>query len=325
MIIALIFYYGAHIIFRYNGKFSDVLSVFTLLLFSISNAHIIIGMIPQVSNSKDSAHRVLRLSNLPNDSHEQTGAHPFPLMPAEITFRSVVFSYPARPHIPILRGLSLTVPAGQCVAIVGSSGSGKSTIAALLQRLYEPNGGEILIGYRPLTMLSTRLLRQRLAIVPQHPTLWDASVAENITYGLSEEQVSVEDIVRAAALAGIHEFVESLPEGYNTRLSGGGEGLSAGQAQRVAIARALVRRPRVLILDECTANLDAESAKTVKESVVRLLGEEKGRMTVLIITHAEELMRIAQRVIVVGEGRIVEEGTYAELRALGGEFSKLLE
>ena len=286
MMAALIFYYGAHLIFQSDENFSDVLSVFTLLLFSLFNANAIIGMIPQVSNSKDSAHRVLRLSAIPYDSHEHKGTHPFSPSPATLTFRSIVFSYPTRPHIPILRGLSLTIPAGQCIAIVGSSGSGKSTLAALLQRLYTPSDGKIFIGRYPLTTLSTYLLRQRLAIVPQQPTLWDASVAENITYGLSADEVGSVDVVRAAKLAGIHEFVQGLPEGYHTLLSGGGGGLSAGQAQRVAIARALVRRPRVLILDECTANLDAESAKTVKESVVRLLREEQGRMTVLMITHA---------------------------------------
>ncbi|KAF8245217.1 P-loop containing nucleoside triphosphate hydrolase protein [Wilcoxina mikolae CBS 423.85] len=322
---ALIFYYGALLVGRTQEDLKDVLSVFTLLLFSLSSANVIIGLIPQISNCKDAAHRVLRLSNLPTGSDEHEGDLPLPPTSGAISFHNVTFSYPTRPHIPILNRISLTILAGECVAIVGASGSGKSTLSALLQRLYAPTGGEITFSSLPLQTLSTPLLREQLAVVSQSPTLFDASIVENITYGLAPGVWSTDDVVRAAKMAGIHEFVTSLPEGYNTPLGDNGAGLSGGQAQRVAIARALVRKPRVLVLDECTSNLDAESARIVRESVVRLMLEEGGRTTVVIITHCVELMKVAQRISVIGEGKVLEEGVYAELLRKGGAFARLVE
>ncbi|KAF8541001.1 P-loop containing nucleoside triphosphate hydrolase protein [Trichophaea hybrida] len=242
-----------------------------------------------------------------------------------ISFNDVTFSYPTRPHIPILNCISLTIPAGECIAIVGASGSGKSTLSALLQRLYAPTGGEITLSSLPLQTLSTRLLREQLAVVSQSPTLFDTSIIENITYGLGPGAWITDDVVRAAKMAGIHEFVTSLPEGYNTQLGDNGAGLSGGQAQRIAIARALVRKPRVLILDECTSNLDAEGARIVRESVVRLLLKEGDRITIVIITHCVELMKVAQRIVVVEEGRVVEEGIYAELLRKSRAFARLVE
>jgi ATP-binding cassette subfamily B (MDR/TAP) protein 1 len=336
----LVFYYGALLISKSQEDFQDVLSVFTLLLFSLSYANAIVGMskssfslcsrlkligpVPQVSNSKDSALRLLRLSSLPRNSHEHDGTLPFPAATGAITFKNIVFAYPARPHLSVLRGLDLTIPAGECLAIVGASGSGKSTLSALLQRLYNPNHGEITIASTPLTSLSTHFLREQLAVLSQNPTLFDATIAENITYGLSPPP-NLTEVIRAAKMAGAHEFITSLPESYNTLLGDAGVGLSDGQAQRVAIARALVRRPRILILDECTSNLDAESARTVKECLLRLVEEERGRMTVIMITHSKELMKAAQRIVVIADGAVIEDGRYGELRAKGGAFSKLLE
>lgn len=323
--IALIFYCGALLINRTQEDLNDVLSVFTLFLFSLSSANAIIGHIPQISNCKDSAHRVLRLSTLPDTSDEHLGDLPLPPTTSTISFKDVTFSYPTHPHVPILRCISLTISAGECIAIVGASGSGKSTLAALLQRLYTPTGGEITFSSLPLQAISTRLLREQLAVVSQSPTLFDASVVENITYGLVPEAWSMDDVFRAAKMAGIHEFIMSLPEGYNTPLGDNGSGFSGGQAQRVAIARALVRRPRVLVLDECTSNLDAESARVVRESVVRLLLEDGGWTTVMMITHCVELMKVAQRIVMIRDGSVVEEGKYAELLRKGGYFVRLIE
>ncbi|KAA8901932.1 bile salt export pump [Sphaerosporella brunnea] len=321
---ALVFYYGALLISKAQEDFTNVLSVFTLLLFSLSYANSIVGMIPQISSSKDSALRLLRLSSLPQNSHEHEGSLSFPANNCAITFKDIVFSYPTRPHISILRGLSLRIAAGECLAIVGASGGGKSTLSALLQRLYNPSHGEITIASTPLNTISTHSLREQLAVLSQNPTLFDATIAENITYGLSPTP-SIADVIRAAEMAGAHEFITSLPESYDTLLGDSGMGLSDGQAQRVAIARALVRRPRILILDECTSNLDAESARTVKECLMRLVQEERGRMTVIMITHSKELMKAAKRIVVIGDGVVIEDGRYDELMAKGGAFRELLE
>jgi ATP-binding cassette subfamily B (MDR/TAP) protein 1 len=170
--------------------------------------------------------------------------------------------------VPIFSNLSFTLRAGECVAIVGPSGSGKSTIAALLQRLYEPASGTILFDKHPLNGTDTRWLREHIAVVSQSANLFDASVAENIAYGTTS--VSMDEIHRAARAANIHDFIMSLPEGYDTRLGENASLISGGQAQRLQIARALVRRSHILILDEATSALDADNAKAVLDTIVKI-------------------------------------------------------
>lgn len=300
--IALIFYYGTLLVSRELEDLKDILSVFALLLFSLSSANAIVGLIPQISNCKNAAQRVLRLSTLPKDSHEHEGFLP-PPSTGEIVFNDVAFSYPTHPNIPVLSNLSLSIAAGECIAIVGASGSGKSTLSALLQQLYVPTEGEITFDGVPLRTISTRLLREKLAVVSQCPTLFNITVAENIMYGLSPGYCSMDDVHGAAMAAGIHTSIMSLPEAYNTVLGNNGSGLSAGQAQRVAIARALVRKPQVLVLDECTSTLDAESVKIIEEAVKRL----KGKIIVIAITHSMEFAKVARRVVCIKEGRVVIE------------------
>lgn len=253
-----------------------------------------------------------------------------PTITGAVTFNDVHFAYPTRPDVPVLSGLSFTIRAGECVAIVGASGSGKSTIAALLQRLYEPTSGTIVLsGKHALSQTDTPWLRDHIALVAQSPILFDASVASNIAYGTGSHRddggslllLPPSEIERACQRANIHDFILSLPKGYATHLGEAASLVSGGQAQRLALARALVKTASVLVLDECTSALDGENERVVLETIARV----KAGRTVVMVTHNVRAMRICDRILVLKEGRVVEEGTYEQLigRGRGGVFADL--
>lgn len=200
------------------------------------------------------------------------------------------------------------------------SGSGKSTLASLLQRFYLPLHGAIFLSADPLSSLDLSTLRSHISLVPQSPVLFDATIHENISYGRGYSRNEVESAARSA---GIHEFVDGLPDRYDTYLINGGSALSGGQAQRIVIARALVRECSLLIFDECTSSLDTESARVVHDSIKRLVEGER-KMTIIIITHSREMMRCADRIVVMSKGGIVEDGRFEELSKRDGELNRLL-
>jgi ATP-binding cassette, subfamily B (MDR/TAP), member 1 len=245
----------------------------------------------------------LKLDKLTDESH---GTETPPIA-GDISFRNVTFAYPERPDATVLRNVSLVIKEHECVAVVGKSGSGKSTIAALLQRLYEPKAGSVSIGKHDVTEIDAKYLRDHVAVVSQQAFLFDATVAENIAYGA--ESVSDDDIQAAARAANVHDVIMSLPNGYQTVIGENASLISGGQAQRIQIARALVRPSRILILDECTSALDAVNEAAVMETIKHA---SVGRTTIMI-THKLQLMQACDRVIVVQDGEIVEEGTYQEL------------
>ncbi|PGH04541.1 hypothetical protein AJ79_07067 [Helicocarpus griseus UAMH5409] len=323
----LVFYYGAVLASSLEYSTKDILTVFSILLFSLSNVNAALEFVPQISSSLDTASRVLRLATLPATySHEDKGSIKI-TNPNPLKFANVNFTYPSRPNQQVLKGLSLTIPANSCTAIVGPSGSGKSTIASLITALYPPTPSPSLYG-SPSTItlnghdinhLHTPTLRSLISIVPQQPTLFPTTIAANISYGLhdpSSPLATPENIRLAAQAAGIDEYISSLPAGYDTVVSDGGLNMSGGQAQRLAIARALVRKPRILILDEATSNLDGHSMEQIRRTVMGLV--RMGGMAVVIITHAVEMMEIADKVVVVDGGRVVEEGAYGELMSKRG-------
>jgi len=237
----------------------------------------------------------------------------------EVSIRGVDFVYPSRPDVPVLRGLDLTLRPGETVALVGPSGGGKSTVASLLSRFYDPNSGAIELDGTPYLELDPSWLRQQVGVVSQEPVLFASTVADNIRYG--RPGASTEDVVAAAKAANAHDFIESFPEGYETLVGERGVRLSGGQKQRVAIARALLKDPRVLVLDEATSALDAESEHLVQEALDRLM---VGRST-LVIAHRLSTVKDADRVLVLDHGRVVERGTHAELVAGDGLYRQLVE
>ena len=320
---ASVFYYGAILVSTGASTVDAILTVFTMLLFSISQARNIIAFMPQITSSRDTATRLLRLAFLPDQSsHEDTGqirlSHLGP-----ITFKNVMFAYPTRPTLPVLSSLNLTIQTGTTTALVGSSGCGKSTIASLILALYPPDWGILTINSVRISYLHIPTLRSLIAIVPQQPTLFPATVAANISYGLPESSplTAIPSIRAAATAAGIDRFILSLPQGYNTLIGPGGTGLSGGQTQRIAIARAIIRKPKLLILDEATSGLDPESAREIRHTIRGLRGEGVGA---LVITHDRRMMEGCDEVVVMEGGKVVERGGFGELVARGGPLTRLM-
>lgn len=237
-----------------------------------------------------------------------------------IDFVNISFSYPARPEVPVVHDINISMHPNEVIAIVGLSGSGKSTIVNLLLRLYEPTGGEILIDGFPLKKLDTRWLRERIGYVGQEPRLFRMDISANIRYGCPRE-VTQEDVEWAAKQAFAHDFISSLPNGYSTIVDD--DLLSGGQKQRIAIARAVLRDPAILILDEATSALDAESEHNIKGILRAVRNDSRSRRTVIVIAHRLSTIQAADKIVVMDSGRVVEMGCHKELLLKDGLYARL--
>ncbi len=236
---------------------------------------------------------------------------------SHIRFKNVSFYYPSRPDVLALDNITIDIKRGETVALVGTSGAGKSTVFELLQRFYDPQQGEVLLNEAPLKDLDISVARQQMAMVPQQPTLFSANVLHNIGYGKPE--AGEQEIIAAAKAAHAHDFVEKLPEQYASFLGERGVRLSGGQKQRIVIARAILNDPEILLLDEATSALDAESEKWVQEALQLLM---KNRTT-LIIAHRLATIVHADRILVMENGEIIAEGTHQQLLASSTLYQKL--
>lgn len=236
----------------------------------------------------------------------------------DVELREVSYAYPTRPDYIVLSGISFSVTAGSSIALVGASGAGKSTIAALLMRFYQPTGGDIFVDGKALSDYPLGSYRSSVGIVPQDVLLFGGTIRENIRYGAAA--ASHIDVQRAAELANAAEFIESFPDGYDTIVGERGVQLSGGQRQRIAIARAIIKDPAILILDEATSSLDAESEGLVQEALQRVM---KGRTT-FIIAHRLSTIRNADAIAVLARGVIIEQGTYEGLTRANGVFARLV-
>ena len=234
-----------------------------------------------------------------------------------IRFEDVHFAYESRRETPALRGVSFEVRPGETVALVGPSGAGKTTVLQLLLRFYDPEGGRVMIDGTDLRELGTRDLRSRMALVPQEPVIFAASVAENIRFGRPDASLS--EVEAAARAAAAHDFISELPEGYETWLGERGVLISGGQKQRIAIARAILRDAPILLLDEATSALDAESERAVQQAVEALAAER----TSLVIAHRLATVKRADRIIVLQDGEVVATGTHDALVAEDGLYARL--
>nr|MCU0316480.1 ATP-binding cassette domain-containing protein [Fimbriimonadaceae bacterium] len=232
-----------------------------------------------------------------------------------LEFKEVHFSYV--PENPVLAGISFALNPGTVTALVGQSGGGKTTIASLLFRFYEPLGGEILVNGKEIHTIRRADLRQEIGIVPQTAMLFNGTLWENLRYGNLEASDS--QILAAAKLANVDEFVSDFADGYQTLVGERGVTLSGGQAQRVSIARAILKNPRVLILDEATSALDNRNEALVRQALERLM---KGRTT-LVIAHRLSTIQSADKIVVLNQGKVAEQGTHAELSQNEGIYAKL--
>jgi len=330
---AVLFYVGAIFIARGTYTYSQMVEVLNLIVFTVSLGSQLMGFstwIPRlvlsylinkslaqhIATSVQATRDFHRLIQLSTTTQESRGSACPPIR-GSITLNKVSFAYPERPEVPVLKNVSLKVHEGECVAIVGASGSGKSTIAALLQRLYEPSRGSITIGPNRLGSINVNYLRDHVAVVSQNPNLFDAPISENIAYG--SRALSQARIEEAAGFAHVHDFIMSLPKGYETAVGENASLISGGQAQRIQIARALVRPAKILILDECTSALDPTNQAAVLETI---MDAKVGRTTVMV-THKVAAMKMCDRILVVHDGAIVETGTFDELMDRKGVFAQL--
>jgi ATP-binding cassette subfamily B protein len=262
-----------------------------------------------------------RLAELLGEEPEiKAPARPRPLPePARgaLSFRNVTFRYPTRREVSALHDFSLDVAAGETVALVGPSGAGKSTIFQLAQRFYDPEAGTVSLDGVPLPDADPADVRARIAVVPQETIIFAASARDNLRYGLWE--ADDEALWRAAEAANAAEFLKRLPDGLDTFMGEGGARLSGGQRQRMAIARAILRDAPLLLLDEATSALDAESERLVQGSIELLVKDR----TTIVIAHRLATVRAADRIVVMDQGRIVEEGNHDSLQARGGLYARL--
>ena len=286
----------------YTGIFSEPLRQFTSLPTEITAFVTALGQVKEILDEEPEIRDV--------DDPEKPEIH------GHIKVKNAVFGYNA--YAPILRGVSLEIQPGEMVGIVGHSGCGKTTLVNLIMRLYDVGRGKIEVDGVDIRRLSQRYLRSHIGIVPQEVQLFDGTVLENIRY--AKPDANEGEVIAAARAAGAHDFIMSLPEGYNTRVGDRGLSLSGGERQRVAIARALIHDPRILILDEATAALDTETEKQIQSALDTLT---QGRTTIAI-AHRLSTLRNANRIIVIDRGRVIEQGTHRELIEKKGRYYKLV-
>ncbi|XP_040591753.1 multidrug resistance protein 2 isoform X2 [Mesocricetus auratus] len=318
---AACFRFGAYLVAHKIMTFENVMLVFSAIVFGAMAAGNTSSFASDYAKAKVSAsHIITIMEKVPSiDSYSTEGLKPN-WLDGNVKFNEVVFNYPTRPDIPVLQGLSLEVKKGQTLALVGSSGCGKSTVVQLLERFYDPMAGTVFLDGKEVKQLNVQWLRAHLGIVSQEPILFDCSITENIAYGDNSRVVSQEEIVRAAKEANIHQFIESLPNKYNTRVGDKGTQLSGGQKQRIAIARALVRQPHILLLDEATSALDTESEKVVQEALDKA---REGR-TCIVIAHRLSTIQNADLIVVIQNGKVKEHGTHQQLLAQKGIYFSMV-
>uniref|UniRef100_A0A8C3PBY5 ABC-type xenobiotic transporter n=1 Tax=Chrysemys picta bellii TaxID=8478 RepID=A0A8C3PBY5_CHRPI len=306
------FRFGAYLITVGRMTPEGVFTVFSAITYGAMALGETLTFAPEYAKAKSgAAHLFALFERTPAiDSYSQEGEKPATFR-GGLEFREVSFTYSSRPDVPILQGLSLQIERGQTVAFVGSSGCGKSTSVQLLQRFYDPLTGQVLFDGINAKHLNIQWLRSQIGIVSQEPVLFDCSIAENIAYGDNSRNVPLDEIQEVAKAANIHSFIEELPEKYNTRVGDKGTQLSGGQKQRIAIARALLRQPKILLLDEATSALDNESEKVVQQALDQA---RKGR-TCIVIAHRLSTVQNADVIVVINNGKIIEQGTHQQLMA----------
>ncbi|KAM1959230.1 hypothetical protein FF1_004742 [Malus domestica] len=317
---ALAVWYGSKMIIRHGYNGGQVINV----IFALMTGGMSLGQASPSLNAfasgKAAAYKMFEtISRNPTiDPYDASGIV-LQDVKGDVELKDVYFRYPARPDVKIFVGFSLYVPSGTTTALVGQSGSGKSTVIGLVERFYDPEAGEVLIDGVDLKKLQLKAIREKIGLVSQEPNLFTTTIRENIKYG--KDDATDEEIRRATELANAAKFIDKLPQGIDTMVGEHGTSLSGGQKQRIAIARAILKNPRILLLDEATSALDAESEKIVQDALVNLMSNR----TTIVVAHRLTTIRNADCIAVVHRGKIVEKGTHNELtKDPEGAYSQLI-
>ncbi|KAK9491116.1 P-loop containing nucleoside triphosphate hydrolase protein [Lipomyces doorenjongii] len=321
LIMALTFWYGARFLKTREYDLFQFYVTFMAVVFGAQSAGIMFSYASDMGKAYQATQNIKKLLELkPHiDTWSEEGDIPQNVR-GEVEFRNVHFRYPTRPQVPVLRGLNLTIKPGQYVALVGSSGCGKSTTIGLIESFYTPLAGKIMLDGKDISLFNINEYRKQIALVSQEPTLYAGTIKENIELG-SPEPVTEEQIHAVCKQANIHDFIMSLPDGYATLCGSKGALLSGGQKQRIAIARALIRQPTILLLDEATSALDSESEKVVQAA---LDAAAKGRTTIAV-AHRLSTIQKADVIFVFENGKVLEAGTHQELLANKSKYYELVQ
>nr|A0A348AXX9.1 RecName: Full=ABC-type transporter TR06; AltName: Full=KK-1 biosynthesis cluster protein 6 [Curvularia clavata]BBC83962.1 P-loop containing nucleoside triphosphate hydrolase protein [Curvularia clavata] len=316
---SLTFWYGGKLLASREYDLIQFFIVYTAIIQGATAAGIWFSFTPSMAQATGAANRILSMRPTSTDPSSYS---PLPCSDegVGIEFQHVSFKYQSR-DVPVLSNLNLQILPGQVAALVGSSGCGKSTTLSLLERFYDASSGHILYNGQDITTFSPAEYRKQMSLVSQEPTLYQGSIRENIS--LSVESASDDDIKQACRDAQIHDFITSLPEGYETRLGPKGMSLSGGQRQRISLARALLRKPKILLLDEATSSLDSESEKYVQEAIERAASE--GDRTVIIVAHRLATIQKADVIFVLGSGKVLEKGDHQALLRKKGVYWQMCQ
>ena len=313
--LAIVFWFGGHSVINGTLTPGELISFTGYIAFMVQPIRSIMNEMGTLQTGMASAERIAEMLEIPVEDSTSNAGMISKKISGNIKLEHIYFSYEKEQEV--LKDINLEIKAGEKVAFVGATGAGKSTLADLIPRFYEPVSGRILIDGHDIKEFNLKELRRQIGIVPQECILMRGTIAFNIAYGLKD--IDMEKIIEAAEIADIREFIESLPEKYNTEVGERGVTLSGGQRQRVAIARAVIRDPRILILDEATSSLDTAVERQVQKAMNQAM---RGR-TSLIIAHRLSTIRDADRILVLQDGKFIQSGSHDELIKSGGLYADL--